>query len=75
MKKLALFLVVLGLVFGSVGFSYAWEFSMTGEFEWRYRYWGRIGGYDDLFGNMNAQKQLKRFDRLCRPELLSWIQS
>ncbi|MFA6221925.1 MAG: hypothetical protein WC647_06390 [Desulfomonilaceae bacterium] len=55
MKKLALFLVVLGLVFGSVGFSYAWEFSMTGEFEWRYRYWGRIGGYDDLFGNMNAQ--------------------
>ena len=55
MKKLWLFLLVFGLAFGSVGFSYAWEFSMTGEFEWRYRYWGRIGGYQDLFGNMNAQ--------------------
>lgn len=35
--------------------SQAWEFSMTGEFEWRYRYWGRIGGDNDLFGNMNNQ--------------------
>lgn len=36
-------------------FAYAWEFSMTGEFEWRYRYFGRIGGSRDLFGDMDIQ--------------------
>ena len=43
------------LVLFSASLCQAWEFSMTGEFEWRYRYWGRLGGQDDLFGNMDAQ--------------------
>lgn len=34
---------------------FALEFSMTGEFEWRYRYFGRAGGARDLFGDMNLQ--------------------
>jgi hypothetical protein len=32
---------------------YAWEFSMKGEVEWRYRYWTRYGN-DDIFGLMAA---------------------
>ena len=37
--------------------AYAWEFSMKGEYEWRWRYFGRIGGTKDLFGDMNLQDQ------------------
>lgn len=33
----------------------AWDFSMKGEFEWRYRYFGRSNGYKDLFGDMRFQ--------------------
>ncbi len=29
----------------------AWEFKMTGEYEWRFRYLGRLGDRD-LFGLM-----------------------
>ena len=35
--------------------SFAWDFSMTGEFEWRFRYFGRANGYQDLFGDMHLQ--------------------
>ncbi len=32
----------------------AWEFKMTGEYEWRFRYLGRLGD-KDLFGRMKLQ--------------------
>jgi hypothetical protein len=44
--------VVLLLCFVSSAF--AWEFSMKGEFEYRYRYFSRMGD-KDLFGNLNFQ--------------------
>ncbi len=31
----------------------AWEYTMTGEVEWRYRYWTRTGN-DDIFGHMDG---------------------
>jgi hypothetical protein len=34
--------------------AFAWEFSMKGEFEYRYRYFSRIGN-KDLYGNLNYQ--------------------
>ena len=40
----------------------AWEFAMTGEMEWRYRYFARQGSAD-LFG----QRKFKRRNRLARP--------
>ncbi|MFH0959561.1 MAG: hypothetical protein V1897_12735 [Pseudomonadota bacterium] len=33
--------------------AFAWEFSMKGDWEWRYRYWTRTG-QNDIFGEMNA---------------------
>ena len=48
-------LVTVLVVLGLAATSGAWEFSMSGEFEWRFRYFGRLGGYDDLFGNMLLQ--------------------
>lgn len=51
-KRLVLALVTLVVFVPSV---FAWEFSMTGEFEWRYRYFGRVGGSKDLYGDMNVQ--------------------
>ena len=57
MKRIILLFGLFVAITCVTGSSWAWEFSMTGEFEWRYRYWGRIGGYDDLFGNMNAQNE------------------
>jgi|GEM_PF-450616 len=32
---------------------FAWEFTMKGEAEWRYRYWTRSGNHD-IFGEMNS---------------------
>ncbi len=32
----------------------AWEYSMKGDAEWRYRYWTRTGN-DDIFGQMDGQ--------------------
>jgi hypothetical protein len=55
MKRFCLLLltgVLTLVVFAPV---YAWEFSMAGEFEWRYRYWGRLNGSRDLFGDMSLQ--------------------
>lgn len=51
-KRLIVGLVIV-TTFVQAGF--ALEFSMTGEFEWRYRYFGRTGGGRDLFGDMNLQ--------------------
>ncbi|MGC8605222.1 MAG: hypothetical protein ACP5VS_16265, partial [Desulfomonilaceae bacterium] len=35
--------------------AFAWEFKMEGQYEWRYRYFGRANGYQDLFGDMRYQ--------------------
>lgn len=53
MGKRFLFVLIALLTFTQ--FANAWEFSMTGEFEWRYRYFGRANGSRDLFGDMNVQ--------------------
>lgn len=35
----------------------AWEFKTKGEYEWRFRYLGRLGTDRDLFGRMRLQDQ------------------
>ena len=55
MRKLWLGILATLLVVVFVAPSFAWEFSMTGEFEVRYRYFGRADGSKDLFGDMNFQ--------------------
>lgn len=32
--------------------AHAWEFTMKGDWEWRYRYWTRTGNHD-IFGEMD----------------------
>jgi hypothetical protein len=36
---------------------FAWELSMKGETEWRYRYWTRTGN-EDIFGTMGGAVNL-----------------
>ncbi len=55
MKKLWLGILATLLVVVFVAPSFAWEFSMTGDFETRFRYFGRADGSRDLFGDMNFQ--------------------
>jgi len=55
MKRLLIFMLAGLLVAGFVGTSFAWEFSMKGEYEFRLRYFGRTG-VDDIFGNANLQE-------------------
>ncbi len=55
MKKLGLGCLATLLLTVFVVPAFAWEFSMTGQFEWRYRYFGRANGYQDLFGDMRFQ--------------------
>lgn len=55
MKRIGLagLIAVLAVCFTAPAF--AWEFSMKGEWEWRYRYWSRLG-QDDIFGKMDANR-------------------
>lgn len=54
MKKL-LTVVMAGLLLAAFALpAFAWEFSMTGEYDFRFRYWSRIGD-KDLFGLAAAQ--------------------
>ncbi len=55
MKKLRLCFWVTTLLIISVAPALAWDFTMAGQFEWRYRYFGRANGYQDLFGDMRFQ--------------------
>ncbi len=55
MKKLWLGLLVTLMLTLFVAPAFAWEFKMGGQFEWRYRYFGRANGYQDLFGDMRFQ--------------------
>jgi len=49
MKRLLMVLVAGLLIAALTAPALAWEFAMTGEFEWRYRYFARQGNAD-LFG-------------------------
>ena len=55
MKKLWFGLLATLLLTIFVVPAFAWEFNMTGQFEWRFRYFGRAGGYADLFGDQRFQ--------------------
>ena len=55
MRKLWLGILATLLVVVFVAPAFAWEFSMTGEFEWRQQYFSRTGNRD-LFGDANAQE-------------------
>ncbi len=52
MKRLVILLSLFAFL-AAAGSAFAWEFSMKGESEWRYRYWSRTGD-DDIFGTMDA---------------------
>jgi hypothetical protein len=51
-----LFFFLVPLLLICPTFGVAWEFKMTGEYEWRFRYLGRLGDRD-LFGIMRLQDQ------------------
>ncbi|MGC8605558.1 MAG: hypothetical protein ACP5VS_17980, partial [Desulfomonilaceae bacterium] len=55
MKKFWLCSMMAIILFLLVVPASAWDFSVEGEFEWRYRYFGRANGYKDLFGDMRFQ--------------------
>ncbi len=55
MKKLWFGLLATLLLTIFVVPAFAWELQMTGQFEWRFRYFGRANGYADLFGNSQFQ--------------------
>ncbi len=54
MKRLLIFMFAGLLVAAFAGPSFAWEFSMKGEYENRLTYWGSTGN-NDLFGKRDAQ--------------------
>jgi hypothetical protein len=54
MRKLWLGILATLLVVVFVAPSFAWEFSMTGEFDWRHNYLSRMGE-KDIFGNASIQ--------------------
>ncbi|MGO8878542.1 MAG: hypothetical protein ACLQMS_03390 [Desulfomonilaceae bacterium] len=55
MKKLWFGLLATLLLTIFVVPAFAWEWQMTGQFEWRFRYFNRAGGYADLFGDQRFQ--------------------
>ena len=54
-NRLWLVLLVLCLAVASAAPATAFEFNLKGEYEWRFRYWGRTGGDRDLFGIVPLQ--------------------
>ena len=61
MRKLWLGILATLLVVVFVAPSFAWEFSMDGEFEYRLNYLSRIGDAD-LFGNVSMQENFTLVD-------------
>lgn len=53
MKTIGAIAAILVIIVLSAGISTAWEFSINGEAEWRYRYISRTGP-NDLFGNADV---------------------
>ena len=53
-----LFIIVMALcVVVQTSMAFSWEFTMKGESEIRYRYWGRSGN-SDIFGSMDSNVYL-----------------
>ena len=57
MARVAATVLAVLLVVGAVSACCAWELSMKGETEWRYRYWTRTGN-KDIFGSMGGTVNL-----------------
>ncbi|MGC8602723.1 MAG: hypothetical protein ACP5VS_03425 [Desulfomonilaceae bacterium] len=55
MEKFRLFWVTTLIFLLFVVSASAWDVSIMGQYEWRYRYFGRANGYKDLFGDMRFQ--------------------
>lgn len=53
MRRIWLLLTATLLVAVVAAPSFAWEFKLKGDSEWRYRYWTRLGS-NDLFGLMDS---------------------
>lgn len=53
MRRLTLILLAGLLTMLATAPCFAWELTMKGEAEWRYRYWARTGN-QDIFGEMNS---------------------
>ena len=53
MKRFGLIGLIALLAICAAAPAFAWEFSMKGDWEWRYRYWTRTG-QNDIFGEMDA---------------------
>jgi hypothetical protein len=57
MRRLVLTGLAFLVVFPLGASVFAWDFSMNGEIEYRYRYWTRTGN-QDIFGSMNEAVNL-----------------
>lgn len=55
MRRLCLILALALAVGALAAPAMAWEFGLKGDWEWRYRYWGR-SGTNDIFGTMDANQ-------------------
>ena len=44
--------ILMAMMMAALPWAMAWEFSMKGDWEWRYRYWTRTGN-SDIFGQMD----------------------
>lgn len=55
MKRIEFITLAMLLIVSLASAALAWELSMKGETEWRYRYWTRTGS-DDIFGHMTANE-------------------
>ncbi|MDA8405716.1 MAG: hypothetical protein M0T73_02505 [Deltaproteobacteria bacterium] len=55
MKRLWIGILATLLVIVGVVPAFAWEFTLEGQYEWRFRYLGRVNGSQDLFGDMRFQ--------------------
>jgi hypothetical protein len=53
MKRFVIIGLIAFLAVCATAPAFAWEYSMKGDWEWRYRYWTRTG-QNDIFGEMNA---------------------
>ncbi len=53
MKRFGLIGLIALLAICAAAPAFAWEFSMKGDWEWRYRYWTRTG-QNDIFGQMDG---------------------
>ncbi len=53
MKRIGVICLIALVAICAAAPAFAWEFAMKGDWEWRYRYWTRIGS-NDIFGYMDG---------------------